>query len=132
MWDTRFIAGAAQAFFLPLLGAVVVFVLPRNRPNSKQLARAVALGFSLAVLALCIKAFSDYQSGACPVTQASGVTANGVQYSSPFAFACEHTDEYFPLLGSKWHVGIDGISATMLLLTGILFLLTRGGRFEYE
>jgi NADH-quinone oxidoreductase subunit M len=95
--------------FLPMLGAVVVFVLPRDQRN---LARALALGFSLAVLALSVYAFYQYAGGACPVS--------APREGSPFVFACESTSEYFPLLNSKWHVGIDGLSAAMVLLTGLL------------
>lgn len=95
--------------FLPLLGAVVVFVLPRDQRN---LARAVALGFSLAVLALALVAYRQYARGECPITAPPA--------GSPFVFACERTADYFPLLNSKWHVGIDGLSAAMVLLTGLL------------
>jgi NADH-quinone oxidoreductase subunit M len=98
--------------FLPLLGAVVVFVLPRSQV---RLARIAALGFSLAVLALSIYAFYQYASGGCPASPQP--TPGG----SPFVFACENAKtDFFPLLKSSWHVGIDGLSAAMVLLTGLL------------
>jgi NADH-quinone oxidoreductase subunit M len=95
--------------FLPLLGAGVVFLLPRDQKN---LARAVALGFSVAVFLLSALAFRNYSLGLCT----PGTTIPG----APFQFACEYSAEFFPLLGAKWHVGIDGLSASMVLLTGIL------------
>src|SRR5262249_10985758 len=95
--------------FLPMLGAGVIIVLPRNQKN---LARTVALGFSLAVLVLSIVAFYRYASGGCPL----GAPKEG----SPFVFGCESSNDYFALLHSTWHVGIDGLSAAMVLLTGIL------------
>ncbi len=39
---------------------------------------------------------------------------------------------WFDLLGANWHVGIDGISATMVLLTGILTPLAVLISFEIE
>ncbi len=98
--------------FLPLLGAVVVFVLPRTQV---RLARIVALGFSLGVLALSVFAFYQYASGGCPASP------QPTPVGSPFVFACENAKtDFFPLLKSSWHVGIDGLSAAMLLLTGLL------------
>ncbi len=94
---------------LPLLGAVVVFVMPRDQKN---LARTVALAFSLAVLALSIAAFYGFAAGTCP--------ASAPKPGSPFVFSCEQSAPFFPLLNSNWHVGIDGLSASMVLLTGIL------------
>jgi len=86
---------------LPLLGAVIVFVLPQER---KQAARWTALAFSLLVGVLCIGVFVS------------------VQQSPPAAgeWAFEHQVEWFPQLNASWHVGVDGLSATMILLTGIL------------
>jgi NADH-quinone oxidoreductase subunit M len=40
--------------------------------------------------------------------------------NAPFTFACQHVAEFFPLLNSKWHVGVDGLSVAMILLAAIL------------
>ena len=108
--------------FLPLLGAGVVIILPRN---NKNLARTVALAFSLAVLVLSIYAFYLYAAGGCPAPSGDAlpkpaVDAQGKPLATPFVFACEHATPFFPLLNSTWHVGIDGLSAAMVLLTGLL------------
>ena len=50
--------------FLPLLGAGLLVILPRA---NRDLARAVALGISLATLALAIYLFIVYQNGSCSV-----------------------------------------------------------------
>ena len=39
---------------------------------------------------------------------------------------------WFPLLGSSWHLGVDGISAAMILLTGLLTPLAVLISFEQE
>src|SRR5450432_2116073 len=101
--------------FLPMLGAGVVMVLPRNQKN---LARTVALGFSLAVLILSLYLFAIYSRGTCPIGNVPADMQKAAT-NAPFAFSCEHVTEFFPLVGSKWHVGVDGLSVVMLLLTGI-------------
>jgi NADH-quinone oxidoreductase subunit M len=103
--------------FLPLGGAAVIFILiPRNQKN---LARTAALGFSLAELAFAVYLFYIYSTGQCPagnVPNAMQETAKG----APFEFACQYMAPFFPLLKANWHVGVDGLSAAMVLLTGIL------------
>src|SRR5262249_10299847 len=51
-------------------------------------------------------------SGLCPATPPKP--------GSPFVFTCEQSAEFFPLINARWHVGIDGLSAAMVLLTGLL------------
>lgn len=87
--------------FLPLLGAVIVFVIPRGRENW---ARWTALGFSLVVLVMTIAVFYNVQSDP----------------PGPGQWAFEEQAEWFPQLNASWHIGVDGLSATMILLTGIL------------
>jgi len=87
--------------FLPLLGAVIVFVIPRGRENW---ARWTALGFSLVVLVMTIAVFYNVQSDP----------------PGPGQWAFEEQAEWFPQLNASWHIGVDGLSATMILLAGIL------------
>ena len=87
--------------FLPLLGAVIVFLMPRGRENW---ARWTALGFSLVVLVMTIAVFYNVQSDP----------------PGPGEWAFEEQAEWFPQLNASWHIGVDGLSATMILLTGIL------------
>jgi NADH-quinone oxidoreductase subunit M len=86
---------------LPLLGAVVVFFIPRDHPRA---ARWTALGFSLVVCVLAIGLFYNVQADP----------------PGPDQWAYEAQTQWFPQLGATWHVGVDGLSATMILLTGIL------------
>ena len=65
--------------FLPLIGGIVVFFMPRNQT---QLVRTVALGFSLAVLALSIYTFYLYAGGACP-SATSSVSVASVDQTQP-------------------------------------------------
>ena len=81
----------------PALGALVVGFMP----GDKWLARWLALAISLVIGGLAVAVFFNYDR-----------TVPGYQFVSQV--------EWFELIGASWYVGIDGISATMILLTGIL------------
>jgi NADH-quinone oxidoreductase subunit M len=81
----------------PAIGALIILLLPPN----KLLVRWVALLIALFIGYFAIRAFSLYD----PATP---------------GYQLEAQARWFDLLGASWHVGIDGISATMVLLTGIL------------
>jgi NADH-quinone oxidoreductase subunit M len=85
----------------PAFGALLVALLPPN----KWIARWVALGISLALFIVTALVFADY-------VRVSGSLDGG--------FYLEKSYRWFTALGARWHVGIDGISAAMILLTAIL------------
>lgn len=87
--------------FAPALGALLVASLPEN----KVLARWLSLAISVAIGALAVTVFFAYDR-----------TDPNMQFVSQV--------EWFDLLGASWHVGIDGISAAMVLLTGLLIPLS--------
>jgi len=98
---------------LPLIGAVIVFFLPREQV---KLARWIALSISLVVLVMAIGLF--YVVRADPLARGE--------------WAFEEQATWFPLINSTWHVGVDGLSATMILLTGLLMPLAILVSFEIE
>src|SRR5215216_2006251 len=83
--------------FAPAIGALIVLLLPKN----KWIARWVALGISTFIAGVSVAVFFAYN-----------------QAAPGFQFTIQ--TEWFELLGASWHIGIDGISATMILLTGLL------------
>ncbi len=95
--------------FAPILGGVVLLLLPKN----KTLARYAALAISVVIGILSLYAFFAYN-------RAAGGFQLGAQVP------------WFPLLGSSWHIGVDGISVTMVLLTGIITPLAVLISFEQE
>lgn len=99
--------------FLPLLGAVVVFMLPRENVRA---ARWVTLGFSLVVMVMTIGLFYNVQADPPGAGQ----------------WAYETQTEWFPQLNATWHIGVDGLSAVMVLLTGILVPLAVLISFEID
>ncbi len=102
--------------FLPMIGAGVVMLLPRSQKN---LARIVALAFSLVVLGMAIALFGAYANGTCPEGNLPQEMRTAAA-NAPFSFACQHVAEFFPLLNSKWHVGVDGLSVALILLAAVL------------
>jgi NADH-quinone oxidoreductase subunit M len=84
--------------FSPLLAAAVLLVLPGDE---RPLLRRLALLFSLGTLALILVAWFNYD-----------------RVDAGFQF--QISAQWFPQLGSNFHLGADGISLPMLLLTGIL------------
>ncbi|MBL8154093.1 MAG: NuoM family protein [Anaerolineae bacterium] len=94
----------------PAVGAALVLMMPGNQ---KTLVRWTALAISVIIGALCVAVFANYDR-----TQAGYQMVVDVPW--------------FTLLGAHWHVGIDGISAAMVLLTGILVPLAILISFEID
>ncbi len=84
--------------FIPLLGMITVLLLPRE---SEELVKRVALLFTLIPLALAVALFVSYDrsiAGTQYVVNVPWIEAFNIQY----------------------HIGIDGLSVTLLLLTALL------------
>jgi NADH-quinone oxidoreductase subunit M len=89
--------------FLVVSPAVAAFIM-LLLPNHKQIARWAALLLALVLTYFSVVAFQNYQV----------LSGEGTQY------AMEVQVPWFELLGASWHVGIDGVSAVLVLLTGLL------------
>jgi NADH-quinone oxidoreductase subunit M len=81
----------------PALAAFIMLILPQQ----KTIARWAALLMSLGIGAAAVAVFFAYNR------EVPG-------------YQMEVQVQWFELLGASWHVGIDGVSAAMVLLTGIL------------
>lgn len=86
----------------PALAGLMIAILPQN----KALARVLSLAFSVAIGGVSMAVFLLYQQNAPLASE------------EQFLFVVKVP--WFQLLDASWHVGIDGISAAMVLLTGIL------------
>jgi len=84
--------------FLPLIGAIVVAVLPGGRPD---LVRRTALGFALAAWVASLVLLAGFTPG------------------QP---GFEHIEQqaWIPLFGIQYKVGVDGLSMAMVVLTTTL------------
>jgi len=83
---------------LPLVGAVLVLTLGRGQA---VLARQVALGVSLATFVVSLIVWARFDPG-----------------SADYQFVERHT--WLPVFGISYHVGIDGISLLLVVLTTFL------------
>lgn len=96
--------------FVPVVSAVIIYFLPRDE---KKLIRWVALLLSLIPLILSLILWFNYDKG-----------LTGFQFE-------EHYIWYEPI-NSTYHLGIDGISLTMVLLTTLLTPLAILASFTIE
>ena len=86
---------------VPVIGSVVVAMVPANRPGtSKQLALVFA-AISGCLSIFLLTEFHAHEAG--------------------FQFVVDR--EWIAQLGISWHLGVDGISLFMVVLTGLLFPL---------
>ena len=90
------------ATFLPLLGAVVIVFVPSSQERS---IRALGIVFTGAALAVAI------------------AIAIGFDYGSSGTLQYEVKTQWIPAIGANYHVGIDGISMPLYLLTFALSFL---------
>jgi NADH-quinone oxidoreductase subunit M len=91
-WLTALIA-------LPVLGAVVLWALPAG---ARRHARSVALGFSLAVLALGVAAAIAFDTSKADV------------------FQLGETHRWIPAFGVSYAVGVDGVGLALILMSVVL------------
>jgi NADH-quinone oxidoreductase subunit M len=92
--------------FMPVIGAIIILLLKRE---SKEQARIVAAMATGVCLLLALGVFFGYS-----VHNANAAAENGQSY-----FAFEDHVKWVPSVGISWHLGVDGISAPMVLLTSI-------------
>ena len=104
--------GAAGAFpilsaliFVPILGAFCVLLTKRSRP---EFAKLIALITSVATAAMSIWLLASFETG-----------------DDGFQFVSQHT--WIEQWGIGWHLGVDGISLFMVVLTGLLFPIVIAG-----
>ena len=90
-----------DALSILIVGPAVSAFIVAAMPDNKQLTRWLALALSTLIGALAIYTFFEYDRDAA-----------GLQFVTEV--------NWFELLGASWSVGVDGISVTMILLTGIL------------
>ena len=86
---------------VPLLGAVIIAAMSKRRPEWVKL---IAVLTSVAVGAMSIWMLASFKTS-----------------SSEFQFTSQH--EWIKAWGMSWHLGVDGISLFLVVLTGVLFPL---------
>lgn len=87
--------------FVPLLGAVVVLLLPKN---NERLIKQWAVAISIVPLLLSIYLWFAYNQ-----------TSGGYQFAEQIP--------WIPQLGASYHMGVDGLSVPLIFLTTLLTTL---------
>jgi NADH-quinone oxidoreductase subunit M len=98
MWDS---SALSVAVFLPLVGAGIITLVPKAR---EEASKTIALVVSLAAFVVSLGVLASYYLGG----QTDGL-------------AFEVNVPWIPVIGANYHVGIDGISMPLFVLS---FLLT--------
>jgi NADH-quinone oxidoreductase subunit M len=101
--------------FLPLLGSVVLVASPRLEMRA---ARAIALGFALAALALCLVLVGAFRTGVLEPQFAFG------KAGGPYGLA------WLDPPGIRFALGLDGLSLWLFALTALLMLPTIAASWE--
>ena len=101
MWfDTGW--GLSLIVFLPLVGAMLIFAIPRANEEAHKW---TALITTLVTAALSI------------------VAAFRFDYDNSAAFQLDTDLEWIPAIGARYHIGIDGISLPLLVLSTVVVVL---------
>ena len=113
--------------FIPIVAGVVILFLDRR---NRDLVRGVAVTAAAAMLALSLAVFFGYDSYAKSdgglIERQAALHESGAQLSGAAMFAdslaFEQRVVWVESLGIAYHVGVDGVSAPMVLLTGMVAL----------
>ena len=89
------------AITLPIIGSLVLMVIPNRDGSKDSLMRWLALGFSLAAFAVTLALWAGYDPA-----------------DSAFQFV--ERAPWIPQFGIDYYVGVDGLSVMLLVLTGFL------------
>ncbi len=103
MWEN---SALTITVFLPLVGAGVISLIPKAQ---EQQARTVALLVSVVAFALSLGILASYYLG-------------GLQ-PAPGELAFEVNTQWIPAIGANYHLGIDGISLPLFVLSYLLTFL---------
>jgi len=103
MWEN---AALTITVFLPLAGAGVISLIPKAR---EEQARTVALLVSVLAFALSLAILGSYYLGG--------------NSPAPGELSFEVNTEWIPAIGANFHLGIDGISLPLFVLSYLLTFL---------
>jgi NADH-quinone oxidoreductase subunit M len=91
--------------FLPAAGALAVAVVPKSR---EDIAKVIGIAVSVAVAIFAVFMLVDFKVG-----------------DAGFQFVTRQ--DWIPDFGISWHLGIDGISLFLVLLTALIFPIAMAG-----
>ncbi len=96
--------------FIPLIGMILVLLIPRGQDNT---ARWITFAVTLIPLLIAVSLFINYDRGTAGIQQ---------EFSVP----------WIESFGINYHVGLDGLSVTLILLTALLGPICIGASWKIE
>ncbi|MBZ0286658.1 MAG: hypothetical protein K8I30_03520, partial [Anaerolineae bacterium] len=108
--------------FVPIVAAVVMLFM---NPNQRDLVRGVAITAAVIVLVLSAAVYFGYNANVAAVTaNQTALTEGGGQSPATQMFkdglAFEEYVPWVESMGITYHLGVDGLNAPMVLLTGMV------------
>ena len=108
--------------FTPIVAAVVILFIDSEK---RDLIRGIAITAAVIVLVLAAAVFFGYNARVPALTEAQVTltSAGGDQVATTLferGLAFEEKVDWVPQLGITYHLGIDGLNAPMVLLTGLV------------
>jgi NADH-quinone oxidoreductase subunit M len=108
--------------FVPIVAAVIILFLNKEQ---RDLARGIAITAAAVCFALSAFVYINYNAQTSVIVaeqellaQSGSETSATEQFEASIAF--EEKVDWLPTLGISYHVGVDGLSAPMVLLTGMV------------
>jgi NADH-quinone oxidoreductase subunit M len=108
--------------FVPIVAAVIILMLNREQ---RDLARGIAIAAAAICFALSAFVYFNYNARAAAITadqvliDRAGDLVDATQMFER-AIAFEERVEWLPQLGIQYRLGVDGLTAPMVLLTGMV------------
>jgi NADH-quinone oxidoreductase subunit M len=107
--------------FVPIIAAVIILFIKREQAD---LVRGIAIGAAATCFILSLFVYLNYNSQVSTINanldaaEAAGESAATQMFSEALQF--EEYVPWLPELGISYHLGVDGLSAPMVLLTGMV------------
>lgn len=110
--------------FVPIIAAVIILFINKEQ---KDLIRGLAIGAAAICFILGLFVYLSYNSQVADLTARQdqliaegGDDVGSTMFDETLAFEEEYS--WVPQLGINYHVGVDGLSAPMVLLTGMVMV----------
>jgi len=106
--------------FIPIVAAMIILLL---KAEQRDLVRGIAITAAAVVFGLSLFVYINYNANVAHLdTVQTQILAEGGSATSLWneTLAFEEKVEWIPSLGISYHVGVDGLSVPMVLLTGMV------------
>ncbi len=108
--------------FVPIIAGIIILLL---KEEQKDLIRGIAITAAGVVFALGLFVYASYSNSVSTLTatqtellESGGDSVATTMFEETIAF--EEKVDWIPSLGISYHVGVDGLSVPMVLLTGMV------------